>query len=250
MQEQFLKYPLLPEKKVSCVIMSDIRPQLLQRLNELDIRTLSPARLSGIDGSESHHADMALCSVGNGRFFAASQLDRQTALLLEAEGAELEYTEAPVSAKAPCLNVCILRNSVILDKRTADPKLIRYLSECGYKLIHTNQRYAKCSAAVVSGDAVITGDPSIFNSCKENGIDVLKISPGFIELEGYEYGFIGGCCGLLSPDVLAFTGDISLHPDYESIRAFSKNHGVDLFSLTDEILYDVGGILPYKYLAK
>ena len=65
-------------------------------------------------------------------------------------------------------------------------------------------------------------------------------------LEGYPYGFIGGSCALFSPDTLAFFGDISKHPDYSNIRSFTKNHGVDIISLSNQELYDAGGIIAIK----
>lgn len=248
MNERFLTDPLLPGSLVSVVSVSDKKPEIISALSRLGIRTITPGRLNGINGSEADHADMALCSVGNGRIFAAAQLDEQTVSILTAEGAELEYTAEPVLAERPSLNVCILKDSVILNTKTADPRLMEYLTGCGYRLIHTNQRYAKCSAAVAAPDAVITSDTSVARQCHANGIDVLTISPGSIELEGYSYGFIGGCCGLLSPSLLAFTGRLELHPDHENIRSFLKSRHVDYISLSGEILYDVGGILPIKEL--
>ena len=86
----------------------------------------------------------------------------------------------------------------------------------------------------------------IYKICVANQIDVLKISVGDILLDGYAYGFIGGCCGLVSKDTLAFSGNVGLHRDFENMRDFTRNHHVELYSLTNEKLYDIGGILPIK----
>ena len=73
---------------------------------------------------------------------------------------------------------------------------------------------------------------------------MLKIQKGFISLPGYDYGFIGGCCGKLSKNILAFTGKIESHPDYNNIKDFCRNYNVNVLSLTNDDLLDIGGILP------
>ena len=75
-------------------------------------------------------------------------------------------------------------------------------------------------------------------------IDVLKISAGHIMLDGYDYGFIGGCCGKISSGAIAFCGDLKTHPDSDNICGFLGNYGIKAVSLGSGQLYDTGGILP------
>ena len=56
---------------------------------------------------------------------------------------------------------------------------------------------------------------SIYKKLTRYGIDVLLIRPGYIELPGYPYGFIGGTNGNLSKDIIVFSGSLKEHPDYE-----------------------------------
>ena len=51
--------------------------------------------------------------------------------------------------------------------------------------------------AVVSNKAIITSDKVIAHEAKKVDLDVLLIPPGDIILPGLDYGFIGGCCGLI-----------------------------------------------------
>ena len=67
-----------------------------------------------------------------------------------------------------------------------------------------------------------------------------------IQLDGYDYGFIGGCCGFIDKNTLVFSGNVKLHKNYEDIKAFAGNYKVDVVSLSNEMLYDIGGILPVK----
>ena len=74
----------------------------------------------------------------------------------------------------------------------------------------------------------------------------LRVQAGFVELPGYPYGFLGGACGKLSADTLAFTGDLSTHPDHEAIVSFLRNYRVYPVCLQQGPLQDIGGILPLR----
>ena len=63
-------------------------------------------------------------------------------------------------------------------------------------------------------------------------------------LDGYDYGFIGGACCKISKGVLAFFGNAKAHKCYDDIKAFCKNYNVDLLSLANERLCDIGSFMP------
>ena len=126
-----------------------------------------------------------------------------------------------------------------LDSMSSDIKDIA--EGYGYELINVKQGYARCSACPLSGEAIITADPSIAKAAEGVGIDVLRISSGGVSLAGFDYGFIGGACGV-DGNRLYFAGDISLHPNGKEIAEFCQRHGKTAVSLSDEPLYDVGSI--------
>ena len=75
------------------------------------------------------------------------------------------------------------------------------------------------------------------------GIDVLLISPGYIDLPGLDYGFIGGASGLIGKNKLFFTGRLNAHPDYNRIVDFlQKNKSKPIFSNREQPI-DLGSIL-------
>ena len=86
----------------------------------------------------------------------------------------------------------------------------------------------------------------MFQALRTKGFAVLLIRPGHIALSGYDTGFIGGCCGKLAPDKLAFAGTLSSHPDGERMREFLHSRGVAPVELREGPLVDVGGILPLR----
>ena len=238
--------PNIPKTRVTCAVISYVIPEITDELQRLGIRTVNSQKLDSVEGSESAHADMSLFHVGNERIFASRNISPVLRDELIREGMSLTYTEMPVTAKIPCLNACLVGDKVICNTRLIDKELLKKLSADGKKILHTNQGYTKCSAALVNENAVITADNSIFEVCRKNNIDVLHIECGHIELKGYKYGFIAGSCALLSDNILAFFGDISKHPDYGEIRSFAKNYGVDIISLSKRKLYDIGGMIAIK----
>ena len=106
---------------------------------------------------------------------------------------------------------------------------------------NVRQGYAKCSACVVSHNAVITEDASIEKVLRENGVDVLRVAPGYVALDGYDRGFIGGASGADNENVY-FCGDLSTHPNSNEIKEFCRQHGKNCVSLGSGRLYDVGTI--------
>lgn len=246
MKERFIKKPNLPDSNVSCLIISDRVPDMVSELKKNNIRVILSEGLASVEGSEKYHADMSFCHTGDNKLYYSKNISAQMKSKLKGEGIMLASTEHPVSAKYPYLNICIVGENVICSKKTADKMLIRYLKEKNYNILHTNQGYSRCSSAVISENAIITADDSIYEICIKNKIDALKISPGHILLDGYPYGFIGGCCTLISKDILAFCGNIKNHPDYYNIKSFAENYGKSLLSMSDNELYDIGGAVLLK----
>ena len=121
-----------------------------------------------------------------------------------------------------------------------------YLTE-----VNVNQGYAKCSTLALTGaHAAITADEGMARVMESVGIEVLRITPGHIRLEGCEYGFIGGasfvwepknCCSISRfGRYVYFFGDIRRHPDGGRIAEFVEKHGYEVIS-SDGILTDFGG---------
>ncbi len=250
MQEQFVIHPNLPESTVSCAILSGQKTELVRELHRCGVRVISTSGLPSVSGSERDHADMCLCHIGGQEIMVSCNLPSEIRQALCMEGFRLTETLTPVIAPRPLLNVCLLGKLALCHRNKTESLLLDFLSAHRYTIVHTNQAYARCSTAILGPKAVITADPGIAQICIRNGIDVLPISSGHIMLEGYHYGFIGGCCGLLSRDILAFSGNIKKHPDYDNIKAFAGNYHISLLSLSDKPLYDIGGILPLKVVSE
>ena len=107
-------------------------------------------------------------------------------------------------------------------------------------VVTVKQGYAACSALKVTEDAIVTADQGIADAAKKMGVSVLLIRPGYIDLPGYDYGFIGGTAFRLF-DTMYFAGDLVLHPDGEAIANFCQANGISVCSLVKGMkLKDLG----------
>ena len=140
-------------------------------------------------------------------------------------------------------NAVCLDNYLIHHIKHTSPALLREAQETGLALIHVRQGYTKCSCVVVDGHSLITSDEGICRTLRSYpDIDVLKIRPGFVRLNGLAYGFLGGASGRVGHEVI-FNGDLSAHPDFEAIRQFIQNRGLRIQYFPDYPLTDIGSIL-------
>ncbi|KYH35503.1 hypothetical protein CLTEP_04420 [Clostridium tepidiprofundi DSM 19306] len=109
-------------------------------------------------------------------------------------------------------------------------------------LINVKQGYTKCSTAIVTDTAIITSDPSINAALSNTKIDILFLPPGDILLPGLDYGFIGGTCGLLDDNHLAFYGNLKYYKYGKEVIKFLEKHNVEPVFLREGKLVDRGSI--------
>ena len=140
------------------------------------------------------------------------------------------------------LNCKAFGRKIICNTNAAASEIRIFAENNGFELIHCNQGYVGCSTVKLNDYAAITDDESVFNVLKSNGTDCIRISKGSVKLSGFDYGFIGGCCGLID-NKLYFNGSIELHRDCQQIKSFLNKHSIDYENLFDYKLTDIGGII-------
>lgn len=244
----FVNSPNIPNGRVTVAAISQNADKYRKKLEELSVKLIDITPHKWLDNAICSHADMLLHHLGENRVIIAQKGACYEKELVK-NGFQVSYTAQELENKYPkdiLLNAARLGNKLICSKKNIDESLTRYCGENNIEIIDVNQGYARCSCCIVNENAVITADSAIYNACQSHNIDALKISAGNIVLKGYNYGFIGGACGLIDKNLMAFCGNIALHPDGEKIAEFLRFHGVDYISLSDGELEDIGGILPLK----
>lgn len=241
---RFLTKPNLPEAKVTLCVISSGFPEIKESLAKRGIEVIEAEPLEILQKPVRSHADMLLHDLGKGRVITAKGADNLKAEL-EAYGFEVSVQE--LGGEYPddiALNCFCLANKLFCKKDSTSGILLKYYQYIGAEAVNVKQGYAKCSTAIVDERSIITADARIAQAAQNCGLNVLRIHSGGILLPGCDTGFMGGCCGLISPMELAFTGKLSNHIDSDIIKAFCAARGIDIIELTDSALTDIGGILP------
>lgn len=242
--------PNLPSKKVNTVIISGEYKYVIDELNNLGVNAVATTPNIFLPYPERYHADMQCIYYNKGKIYISNSGNAYNAIFVKKStniGIKINTTNKTLNPKYPgniLFNHVILNNDIICNIKYTERNVLKYCEKQNFRIINVNQGYTKCSIAVVNDDAIITSDNGIFYTCKKYGFDVLKIQPGYVMLPNYNYGFIGGCCGKLSHDTLAFTGKISEHPDYKKIKAFLHNYRINILELSNKPLLDIGSIIP------
>ncbi len=243
---QWLSTPSLPTKPVALCAVSAQAKWLNSVFAQRGIQVISVPSHPGLPKPCSGHPDMLLCHVGG---VVSVVGEKATAEKLSALGMQVESPQnrfAPRYPKDVLLNVLIINRFLLGNLSHVDPAVLYWAKEKGLSLVPVAQGYARCSSLIADTNSIITADPSITKEARRVGIEVLEITPGYVVLPGYSYGFIGGCCGLVAPNLLAICGKLDSHPDYLRIRAFLQQRGVTVWELPspDGRLWDIGGIIP------
>ena len=242
----FLDSPSLPQGKVTCgVIAGNCPDEILSSLREYAVEIIKTAPDENLDEPVKYHPDMLFYPCKGGKIILAPSQARQK-VALEEMGFKVEFS-LPLKKKYPfdiALNFLSLGDFIFGRTDFADPLVLKDASERKLEAVRVNQGYGRCSVLVVSENVAITEDESLYRALSERGFDVLKIDRGYVALEGYDCGFIGGAGGKISKDTVAFFGDCSLHPQWDEIEAFLSKHQFESVFLAKGPLKDYGGFVP------
>ena len=182
-----------------------------------------------VDKYISNHPDVFLCKMGLSEdapvFYAP-----ETSL-------GMEYPKDS-AYNAACTGKYFIHNLSI----TA-PELLQAAKELGMMLINVKQGYSKCNIAILDENTIITSDEGIAKECENYpDLEVLLIEPGYIRLDGYDTGFIGGASGKVGSEFI-FNGNLAKHPDFARIVDFVESHGLTPKWFPEYQLTDIGSIL-------
>ena len=228
---------------MSTFVMSDKYPCFVNELQRLGHRVIRSDTVEIFLAPEQKHADMQILPINDKIFI----LNECKSLAKNFPSDNLIFCNKKAGEKYPeniLLNFLFFGNTIYGKISAIDSRLLDYCRKNKIRTVNINQGYARCSTLVVAENAAVTADLSIASSLSENGAEVLLISQGNIELDGYDYGFIGGAGGRIDDNTVIFFGNIEKHPDYISIKEFCAKHSVTIKCLCKNMpLTDIGGIV-------
>ena len=246
---RFVEYSNLPHEADTLLIGEKYADILQFSLKKIGIQPKLIPDNPDVDERLSGHADLSVFHAGGDRIYLAPFLEgTDFHKSLSKLGADVVFPERIQNKTYPNdaqLNACSLGKSLICTPHVTADEIVNYFTnKQGTNLILSRQGYAKCSVCVVDDSSLITADRGIAEAAKSNGLDVLLINAGYIDLPGFSYGFIGGAACRLSDRLMAFTGVLDRHPDKQAILAFIRARGFEPVFLTEKRIFDIGSAIP------
>lgn len=212
-------------------------------LKKLGCEILIPPPSDALYEAVCGHPDMLLHIINQKNIVIHKDMNNGFIKSLKNLGLSVTFSENSLGSAYPydiILNSVNLPDLFIHNIKYTDPKLLEMVN--AKKLINVKQGYTKCSTAIVSQNAVMTSDTTIAKALSKENIDVLFLPPGDILLPGLNYGFIGGCCGLLDKNLLAFYGDLNYYAYGKEVSYFLKKHNIEPIFLRKHKLIDRGSL--------
>ncbi len=244
MSERFLNNPNLPENKVTTVFANTDDIALKRLFEELSIKVVSVIENSLLDTPVSCHADILANYVGKSTFLADKNQTELCNFIEDNSGKSIIIE----NIKSPYPNDCLLNfadigDYIICNKSILTKEIVSLLPD--KQIIDVKQGYSKCSVCICKNNTIITDDISVYNAVSKYGnINSLLAQKGSVSIDKFDYGFIGGCCGLIDKDVLLFNGDLSTHTNFDKIKNFLYDNGVNYIDIKGKPLTDIGSIIP------
>ncbi|MDO5027795.1 MAG: hypothetical protein Q4E36_00900 [Bacillota bacterium] len=203
------------------------------------VRTLD---LPGLSSSISTHPDIQVCKISDQLIVVEPSTYDYYKNILQSYGIIVRPGRSILQEPYPkdsAYNLAANESLAIHNFRFTDSQISQAVDDLGLEKISVNQGYGKCNI-LFTKTGLITSDQGIYKALGPR--KKLLIRPGFIDLEDYTYGFIGGASGFFKGK-LYFLGDPSLHPDFPLIEKFLQEDQTSYSSLSSDPLRDYGTLI-------
>lgn len=244
MSERFLINPNLPKNKV-ITVFADIDDIALKNIfDKLSIKVVSVTENKFLDEPVSKHADILANYVGKSTFLVDENQVELCNFIKNNDGKSVVIENIKFPYPNDCLlNFADIGDYIICNKSILSEQIVKHLPQ--KEIIDVKQGYSKCSVCICKQNTVITDDISIYNALLQyDNINSLLVEKGSVSINKYNYGFIGGCCGLIDKNLLLFNGDLSTHIDFDKIEKFLYDNNVKYIDIKGKPLTDIGSIIP------
>ncbi|MBQ8766565.1 MAG: hypothetical protein IJZ16_07150 [Clostridia bacterium] len=244
MSERFLNNPNLPDNNVTAVFADCDDNALKTLFDDMLIKVVNVTENKHLEAPVSKHADILANFVGKSTFLVDKNQKELCNFIENNSGKSINLD----NIKSPYPNDCLLNfadigDYIICNKSILTEEIIKELPQ--KSIIDVKQGYSKCSVCICKHNTIITDDISIFDAVSHySNIKSLLVKKGSVGIKKYDYGFIGGCCGLIAKDTLLFNGDLSTHTDFDKIKEFLYDNHIKYIDIKGKPLTDIGSIIP------
>ncbi len=241
MNFEIISTPHLPTGKVSHLLCGSITKELQDSLLHYVDSILYTKSEAAIESALQNHADLSACPLPENKIIISKSQSDLKEKLISLGFYVIMQDDVSSPYPADCLLNFINTANYLIYNNVIHEHAKYHLQN---KTLLAKQGYIKCSVAPIAENAILTDDAGIAKAAQQHDMQVCFVEKGDIQLSGYAYGFIGGCCGKLSEHTLAFCGNVESHRDHKKITEFLKRYEVEAISLLDSQLMDIGSLIP------
>lgn len=237
------RFEIIKENKKILVLASSLMPDLAKRNLEALGNVLWLEPVGFVYPSIAAHPDIFFFQYAENQLVFAPNTPKEWIAELHKAGIKLMRGKQALGFAHPetvHYNACGTKNILVHNLRFTDERILKLYSD--KQQIDVNQAYTRCNLLALNEKAFITSDLGIGKKLQESGFDVLFIDPRQIHLEGHDYGFFPGCCGVFNQN-LVVCGNTQNLKEKSELDAFLLRNGFNLIELYDGALTDLGGIL-------
>ena len=236
-------YEICHAEKRNVIIASSLMPeQAKQKLLTLgEVLWLAPTDF--VYPSIAAHPDIYFFQYAENQLVFAPNTPKEWIACLHQKGVKLMRGRKALGFNHPetvSYNACGTPHLLVHNLKHTDRRIMKLYE--GKMQIHVSQGYTRCNLLALNENAFITSDEGICRVLTEKHFDVLFIDPHQIHLEGHDYGFFPGCCGVFGHR-LVVCGNTSLLKEKPQLDAFLSRNGFGIVELHDGELEDLGGMM-------
>ncbi|MBQ7718335.1 MAG: hypothetical protein IJT38_03465 [Clostridia bacterium] len=238
----FIKIPNSAPKEASILIAQESH-----LLSKLSFKYFIPTvQIKSLPPSLAYHADLQIHYLGKGVFLSCPEAYGYYCEKLVPLGAKVIKGQADVSGNYPndaAYNIVRVGSKAYHNTKYTEKTAKAYFEREDVTLIHINQGYAKCLTAVTGENSIMTSDAGIYNTACAHGTDSLLIEQGYITLDGFSYGFLGGASCLLPDNKFFITGSLKNHPSRHKILSFLEKQELEPVEAVQNPPVDIGSLI-------
>ena len=229
--------------KDTIIISSLVNDDITTELDKIGIQYIKGGKSSNIDNETAYHPDMLFYPLQNGEILVEKGFVHNLDTFFKIKESKTKLLgKYPFDCRFNCFTA---GNKLICGKGVAE-EIKDDAQNAALDIVYVNQGYSACSTAKLNNDAFICSDIGIYKTLTYLGFDAIFVESEGIALNGYNCGFIGGCVLYTNKDIIAFSGCIENHKQYNDIKSFCANYNISAYSLSKSRLYDYGGFITNK----
>ena len=222
-----------------CIVNNENR-YIVDKLQAYGLEILPTEASSNVSIPISRHADVLYLNTDKAIY--VSDCQNNNIELLKSRGYNIKSVKLKAGYTTECmLNTAVSDSLIIANSKVCNTDIFLSVNK---KIINVNQGYTKCSTVVLPKDNFITEDIGIYKAIKAAQKKCLLIEKGYVQLSGYDYGFIGGAAAVLNNhNTILFFGNVKKHPQYDEIKQFCNNLNYNIDYIENIPLQDIGGVV-------